>query len=77
MKFSDEGVGILLYYPLEQLRELDLSSSQITAHALQLLPKGSVSANSEVKVKVLMHMSISWMPVHILISLHSISLVLA
>ena len=40
MKVSDEGLRLLLYYSLHQLKELDLSYTQVTAAALKLLPPG-------------------------------------
>lgn len=40
VKVSDDGLRILLYYPLEHLRELDLSSTEVTVQALELLPTG-------------------------------------
>ena len=40
MKMSDEGVRILFYYPLQQLRELDVSSTEVTVRSLELLPTG-------------------------------------
>lgn len=40
LKVSDEGLKLLLYYSLYQLKELDLSYTQVTANALKLLPSG-------------------------------------
>ena len=40
LKVSDEGLRLLLYYSLHQLKELDLSYTQVTAAALKLLPPG-------------------------------------
>ncbi len=40
VKISDDGLKILFYYPLEQLRELDLSSTEVTVQGLELLPTG-------------------------------------
>ena len=40
VKISDRGMQHLLYQPLEQLSELDLSNTLITSRTLALLPKG-------------------------------------
>lgn len=40
VKVSDAGLGLLLYYSLGHLRQLDLSYTQVTSQGLKLLPAG-------------------------------------
>ena len=40
IKLSDQGLSLLLYYPLLSLRSLDLSHTSITNQALERLPLG-------------------------------------
>ena len=42
VKMSDSGLGLLLYYSLCSLRELDLSHTDITDKALEHMPKGRI-----------------------------------
>ena len=40
VKLSDQGLGLLLHYPLLSLRNLDLSHTEVTVGALEHLPTG-------------------------------------